>query len=1127
MTIKNMVFMVLKESGRSMHINEIARMLIETGLWITSSLDPATTIGVELFRDIKKYSGKSRFVKTAPGTYAIQESRDSELSEEAPKTKAFKPLFSYTECARMVLEKFSGGKPMHYKEITKIAQDEGWLVRYGKKPAIAMTGLVLKKIKRQKMQGVQPCFVSYGKGYVGLSKFNFSQPVPGTPDCFLKHTWKKEGYSFADCTEKVLLEYSNGQTMHYRDITEKAIKKGWLVTKVKWPEISLHAHVSYEIRSQKKRGVQPRFVMHGGGYISLSKINVSPSGHDESSRSEDQPASALLHSAETAAADRPSPDSARAVLRPRLRKSRSSSADCAEKVLLKYSNGQPMHYLDITRKALENGWLVPKEKIYERSERAVYDTVLHEIKRCEKNGVQPRFVMPGGGFVGLSKFEASPPVLEGPGSSEVQPPSPLLGSGETADDSWPDLASAGDILNPRSVNAGYFVIDCAEKVLLEYSEGNPMSCQEIIKIALENGWLPADRKISEHSLYLKVFYEIRRQQKQGDQPKFVLCGSGFVGLSKFNVTPPVLEGPAGSEVQPASPLPGCGETAEDARPDPASAGDVSNSRSENAGYFITDCAEKVLLKYNKGRPMSCREIIKKALDNGWLPAGGKTSEHSLYLKVFYEIKRQKKIGVQPRFVLYGSGFVGLSKTNVTPPVLEGLAGSEVQPASELPAGGETAEDAQPAPASAGDVSNPRPENAGYSIIGCVAKVLEEFSAGQPMSCRKITLKALDKGWLVTDGKISEDSIFDLVFQEIKHHQKMGGQPHFVVDEDGFVGLSKFNESPSGHEGDFGSEVQPASALPDFGETAEDARPDPSSAGDVLNPISENAGYSLTECAWKVLSKYSEDQKMHYIEIFRKALENGWLVKKEKISPKYLYNQVLDEIKRHKNRGAQPRFIMYGDGFLGLSKFTVSPSVREDPGTSEAHPASALLDFGETAEVVRPDPGSASDVSILRSDNAGYSIIGCVIKVLEELSPDQLITCRVITEKALEKGLLMTEGKMSEDFIFDLVLCEIRRHQKSGDQPHFDVHDGGIAGFSKFNETPSVHEETSGSESQPASALLDCGETAEDGRPDPGSASDVSNPRSENTGYSRTDSAAEVLPEISECQTTAGKSQKRS
>ena len=77
--------------------------------------------------------------------------------------------------------------------------------------------------------------------------------------------------SFTDCAEKVLEEFGGKNPMHYKDITSKALEKGWLVTKGKTPEASMYAQVITEIKRRQSRGESPRFVQHGRGYVGLSQ----------------------------------------------------------------------------------------------------------------------------------------------------------------------------------------------------------------------------------------------------------------------------------------------------------------------------------------------------------------------------------------------------------------------------------------------------------------------------------------------------------------------------------------------------------------------------------------------------------------------------------------------------------------------------------------------------------------------------------------------------------------------------------------------------------------------------------------------------------------------------------------
>lgn len=78
--------------------------------------------------------------------------------------------------------------------------------------------------------------------------------------------------------------------------------------------------------------------------------------------------------------------------------------DCAHKVLETFANQQPMHYLEITQKALEQGWLRTDGKTPEAT---LYAQVLTHISKAQEKGQEPRFVKYGKGFIGLTAWEAS------------------------------------------------------------------------------------------------------------------------------------------------------------------------------------------------------------------------------------------------------------------------------------------------------------------------------------------------------------------------------------------------------------------------------------------------------------------------------------------------------------------------------------------------------------------------------------------------------------------------------------------------------------------------------------------------------------------------------------------------
>lgn len=75
--------------------------------------------------------------------------------------------------------------------------------------------------------------------------------------------------------------------------------------------------------------------------------------------------------------------------------------DAAEQVLNQYSGKHPMHYRDITRKAMELGLISTRGQTPEQT---MYAQILTEIDRYKKRGEVARFTKEGRGLVGLSKW---------------------------------------------------------------------------------------------------------------------------------------------------------------------------------------------------------------------------------------------------------------------------------------------------------------------------------------------------------------------------------------------------------------------------------------------------------------------------------------------------------------------------------------------------------------------------------------------------------------------------------------------------------------------------------------------------------------------------------------------------
>ena len=164
------------------------------------------------------------------------------------------------------------------------------------------------------------------------------------------------------------------QPLHVGVITEKVISGGLWKSSGKTPEATISARMYSDI---KRKGEASSFV------------KVFPQTF------------ALRNSAETPSSVAPVPAAIKEAPKPHPANAGFSFTDCAEKVLQEFGGKKPMHYKEITEKALENNWLVTSGKTPEAT---MYAQVITEIKRQQKRGERPRFVQHGRGYIGLSQW---------------------------------------------------------------------------------------------------------------------------------------------------------------------------------------------------------------------------------------------------------------------------------------------------------------------------------------------------------------------------------------------------------------------------------------------------------------------------------------------------------------------------------------------------------------------------------------------------------------------------------------------------------------------------------------------------------------------------------------------------
>jgi restriction system protein len=92
---------------------------------------------------------------------------DGPVPETPPRPKQF----SFLDCAQKVLREFGAKQPMHYRDITATAQEQGWLVTDSENPAATMNALIGTDIRKRLASRKPQIFAQHGKGFIGLAEW--------------------------------------------------------------------------------------------------------------------------------------------------------------------------------------------------------------------------------------------------------------------------------------------------------------------------------------------------------------------------------------------------------------------------------------------------------------------------------------------------------------------------------------------------------------------------------------------------------------------------------------------------------------------------------------------------------------------------------------------------------------------------------------------------------------------------------------------------------------------------------------------------------------------------------------------------------------------------------------------
>jgi restriction system protein len=176
-----------------------------------------------------------------------------------------------------------------------------------------------------------------------------------------------------------------------------------------------------------------------------------------------------------------------------------------------------------------------------------------------------------------------------------------------------------------------------------------------------------------------------------------------------------------------------------------------------------DAAIRVLQE--AGKPLHAKEITQHILSKGLWMTTGKTPAATVSARLYADIKKN---GDASPFRLHAPQTFALRASIVVNDSDARSRQRQTSSAASVRASGET-----------------------YSFTDSAEKILEQFGEKRPMHYRTITEKALEMGWLATEGKTPEATMYAQILMERRRHQKRGQQPRFVQHGRGYVGLSRW------------------------------------------------------------------------------------------------------------------------------------------------------------------------------------------------------------------------------------------------------------------------------------------------------------------------------------------------
>jgi restriction system protein len=184
-----------------------------------------------------------------------------------------------------------------------------------------------------------------------------------------------------DAAYQVLVQA--GEPLHARELVRRMLDQGLWQTAGKTPEATIDSCITLDMKhhgeaSRFRRAGRRTFTIYDG--IDTDTSRAGRTADLQAAQSAAPPTLTAVSSAGQTL----------------------SFADAAERVLTQFAQRQPMHYQEITRKALELGLIATAGQTPAAT---MYAVILTEIDKQTKRGEQPRFTKHGKGLVGLTTWD--------------------------------------------------------------------------------------------------------------------------------------------------------------------------------------------------------------------------------------------------------------------------------------------------------------------------------------------------------------------------------------------------------------------------------------------------------------------------------------------------------------------------------------------------------------------------------------------------------------------------------------------------------------------------------------------------------------------------------------------------